>query len=87
MIQTFDIQTPLWQLTIGQFEELIRGIVPVAAVVPASEEVYFTTKEAADYLKVSISTIHRWNDSKYLPSLKKGGILRFRKSDLDKISR
>jgi len=78
-----DPNTPVWQLTVGQFTELMTSLQPKPVeLVP--EEVILNTKEAAAYLKVSISTLNRWNKD-YLKSDKKGGIRRYRKSELDKI--
>lgn len=78
-----DPNTPVWQLTVGQFTELMTSLQP-KPVEPVPEEVILNTKEAASYLKVSISTLNRWNKD-YLKSDKKGGIRRYRKSELDKI--
>ena len=75
--------TPIWQLTVGQLTAIIREALPTPATPQATEEQIFITEEAAEYLNVSISTIHRWVKSQELPSQKIGGILRFKKSDLD----
>lgn len=42
-----------------------------------------TPQEAADYLKVKLSTIYNWSWKKILPTCKLGKLLRFRKNDLD----
>ncbi|MEI6755023.1 MAG: helix-turn-helix domain-containing protein [Paludibacter sp.] len=78
-----DPNTPLWQLTVSEFTELFQSIQPKPQE-SVPEEVYMSTKEAYEYLKVSRSTILRWKED-YVPCIKKGGILRFRKSDLDKV--
>jgi excisionase family DNA binding protein len=75
--------TPLWQLTVSEFTELFQSIQP-KQVEAIPEEIYMNTLEACAYLKVSRSTVLRWKDD-YLPCIKKGGVLRFRKSDLEKV--
>ncbi|NUN23902.1 MAG: helix-turn-helix domain-containing protein [Candidatus Jettenia caeni] len=43
-----------------------------------------TLKEAANYLKIKLSTIYNWSCRGILPACKLGGRLnRYRKSDLD----
>jgi len=78
-----DPNTPVWQLTVGEFSELMTSLQPKPTE-PAPEEIYMNTLEACAYLKVSRSTVLRWKVD-YLSCIKKGGVLRFRKSDLDKV--
>ena len=45
---------------------------------------FFSEKEAAAYLSVSLSTIRRWRRRKTGPALFKfGGVLRYRREDLE----
>lgn len=80
-----DGSTPIWQLTVDQLKELIQSAIVVSSKSEVNEDSYFNSAEAKDYLKVSKSTIARWKKEGYLNSEKFGGVLRFRKSDLDKI--
>ena len=80
----FDPNTPLWKLTVSEFMELNQFLLP-KALEPIQPETYFTTVEAAEYLRISISTMNRWKKTEYVQSDKKGGILRFKKSELDKV--
>lgn len=79
-----DKNKPLWQLTVAEFMELNASMQPTPEAEP-EEEIYMTTQEVIDYLKVSKSTVVRWKKDLYLPSEKKGGILRFKKSEVDKV--
>lgn len=42
-----------------------------------------TPQEAADYLKIKLSTIYDWTYKKILPCCKMGRLNRYRKVDLD----
>ena len=76
--------TPIWQLTVDQFKDLIQSILPMPK--PEKEDdPYFNSKEAKVYLKVSISTLNRWTKENYLKSEKFGGVRRYRKSECDKV--
>jgi excisionase family DNA binding protein len=48
-------------------------------------EVYYTIQEACEILGVGKKTLWRWNKRGYLVSVKIGGLVRYRKSDLDRI--
>lgn len=76
--------TPIWQLTVGQFIELLESQ-KVEPEAPKEEEEYLSPIEACEYLKVSKSTLARWRRSGYLTGNKVGGILRYKKSELQKI--
>jgi len=76
--------TPIWQLTVDQLKEIIHSIIPTSKP-EIEEDPYFNSDEARKYLKVSKSTIARWKKENYLKSEKFGGILRFRKSECDKV--
>ena len=80
-----DLNTPIWQLTVRELKELIESInKPIITGIEVKEE-YFTSVEAIEYLKISKSTLARWTKTKYLKSEKFGSILRFKKSELDKV--
>ena len=79
-----DPKTPIWQLTVGEFVSLMEAHKQPEVIHKEVEE-YFTTEEACRYLKVSKSTLLRWKNVEYLKADKVGGILRFRKSELDKV--
>ena len=77
-----DPNKPLWQLTVSEFMELQqKTMLPP----PEKEEAYLTTAQAAEYVNVGKITIWRWQKAGYLPVVRVGGVLRFRKSDLDNI--
>ena len=80
-----DPAKPLWQLTTLEYAELIVSFQPTQPEPVPDEAIYMTTQEVMEYLKVSKSTVVRWKRDLYLPFEKKGGILRFKKSELDKI--
>ncbi|TVM04047.1 MAG: DNA-binding protein [Candidatus Brocadia sp. WS118] len=42
-----------------------------------------TPQEAADYLKIKLSTIYNWSFRRVLPMCKVGKLNRYRKDDLD----
>ena len=42
-----------------------------------------TLKEVADYLRISVWTLYRWQSKKQVPVIKMGGLNRFRKSEID----
>lgn len=81
-----DTNKPLWQLTVGEFLELQKSAEPEPVTIP--EERYFTPKEAREYMmgknmKISASTLYRWRKFRILVASKKGGLLSYKKSDLD----
>ena len=48
----------------------------------SKEEDYLTTEEAAQFLKVSLVSIHNWKRDKGLPFYRLGRSIRFKKIDL-----
>ena len=80
-----DSTKPIWMLTTLEYVELIVSFQPTTLELKTDEEIYLTTQGVMDYLKVSKATVVRWKRDLYLPYEKKGGILRFKKSELDKI--
>ena len=79
-----DGSTPIWQLTVDQLNELIQSIIPIPTQ-EIEKDYYLNSKEAKEYLKVSISTLARWKKEKYLKCEKLGGIIRYKKSELDRL--
>lgn len=43
-----------------------------------------TVKQIAAYLQVKICTIYKWVRKNFIPHIKKGGMLRFRKTVIDR---
>ncbi len=43
-----------------------------------------TVEEVAEYLRVKVSTIYNWTHVEYIPHIKLGRVLRFRRDDIDK---
>lgn len=77
-------ETPIWQLTVQQFKDIFESIMPQPVEVK-KDELFMNTAEVIEYLKISKSTVVRWRNSLYLPYEKKGGIIRYRKSEIDKV--
>lgn len=78
--------TPVWQLTVTQLTELIQSIIAVPTEVKEIvEDSYLTSKQAQAYLKVSVTTLHRWRRDKYIKFEKLGGIVRIKKSECDRV--
>jgi excisionase family DNA binding protein len=46
------------------------------------ESDYFTTKELADYLQVTLPTVYKYVAKKEIPYIKLGRFVRFKKSDI-----
>lgn len=49
------------------------------------EEIYITAKEAAKMLGVTLSTLWRWDNDKYLEKIKIGNKVRYRLSDVKRM--
>jgi excisionase family DNA binding protein len=47
------------------------------------DDKYFTPSGLAEYLGVQLSTIYNWTHIKYIPHVKIGKLLRFRKDSID----
>jgi hypothetical protein len=84
-----DSSKPLWQLTVGEFLELTNELTTPTMVPSApADEMYFSPNETLGYLlakniKLSITTLYRWRKDKVLEADKIGGLLAYKKSDLD----
>lgn len=54
-------------------------------VAAQSTETYFTRQQVVDRLSVDKSTLWRWAKRNYLNPVRVGGLVRYRKSDIDNI--
>lgn len=48
-------------------------------------EVYYSINKVCSILGVDRTTLHRWGKRSYLKSIKIGGKIRYRRSDIDKL--
>lgn len=74
-------------LSLEDLTELIKkcvqeGIAAIPKDEPNHQEDFLTTKEAADFLKVSEVSIHNWKRKKNLPFYRIGRSIRFKRKDL-----
>jgi excisionase family DNA binding protein len=76
-------------ISIDDLEALIRkcvkeeaGSSEVSGDSEAKEDEFLTTQEAADFLKVSLVSIHTWKRERGLPYYRVGRSIRFLKRDL-----
>lgn len=74
-----DLVKPLWQMTCGEFIEVIESMKP--KIVP--EEKFFSPVETAKFLGCSQSCLYRWRKLKVLEASKQGGLLKYKLSDLN----
>jgi excisionase family DNA binding protein len=49
------------------------------------QETYMTRKEVAEYLRISLPTLHKLVNSNILISYKIGGNVRFKKTDIENL--
>lgn len=56
-----------------------------ASIAESRSEVYYTPEQVVSMLNVSKMTLWRWNEKNYLKTVKVGGLIRYRKSDINKI--
>ncbi len=68
----------LKQAFIAWNQELMEAKAP-------KEETYISAKEAAKMLNVTLSTLWRWNNEKYLEKIKIGNKVRYRLSEVEQI--
>lgn len=83
-------KTPNLQLVIGitdlkEFAIEIVDEVLSQNIEKEKEEKYLTTRETANKIGCDISTLWRWNKAGYLSSIKVGGKVRYRESDIRKV--
>ena len=45
---------------------------------------WLTPLEAAQYLKVALGTIHNWTSQRVVPFVRRGGLVRYHREDLDR---
>lgn len=73
--------TPISQLTCGQFESLLKYLNYSLQADP-SNEVYLNTKDAADFIRKSPQALRQIVYNKKIKHIKRGNNLLFLKSDL-----
>ncbi|MDR0659665.1 MAG: helix-turn-helix domain-containing protein [Prevotellaceae bacterium] len=54
-------------------------------IAQAKSEVFYTSEQVVGILNVDKTTLWRWSKRSYLIPIKVGGLLRYRKSDIDRI--
>ena len=64
-------------------QELIKALKPLLSVKAVSEDAIFSVDDLADYLRVSVKWVYC--HTHVLPHFKLGGMLRFRKKDIDQV--
>jgi len=52
---------------------------------PETQPKYLTPKQVCEMLAIDNSTLWRWGQNRYLPSIKVGGKSRYRLSDIQKL--
>lgn len=57
----------------------------VREIADARSEVYYSADQVMAMLSVSKRTLCRWDKSNYLNSIRVGGLVRYRKSDIDRM--
>lgn len=50
------------------------------------KDVYYTIKQVSEMLSVDRTTLHRWNKMGYLTPVKFGGLVRYRKADIEALT-
>lgn len=82
-------ETLIVTLTVGQLKEIINRqnsrLISAYEVVTQSTESYLTRQQVVDRLSVDKSTLWRWAKRNYLNPVRVGGLVRYRKSDIDNI--
>lgn len=63
--------------------ELLEQYVRENPVAPAEEEKLISSSETKEKLKVSTTTLWRWDNNGYLKPVKVGGLIRYRLSDVN----
>jgi len=77
---------PIWQLTVGQFEQLMGRLLAERMPAENTGAEYLTSKEAAQLLRISTRSLTNWV-SEGMPCEWAGDHRRFRKADLLEWSR
>ena len=82
-----DPKTPVWQLTVGEFMELMENATPANRIeIPSPEnDEFLNSNQAVELLGISLSTLHRWKKCGYIEPVKVGGILKYSKLALKSI--
>ncbi len=85
-------QLVLSPVSLQELEELIKrcvqeGIKSIPSKETKDKEEFLTVQEAADFLKVSLVSIHNWKREKGLPFYRLGRSIRFKKNELIEFAR
>lgn len=87
METTIDPKALAMTLTNEQFRELLCQAIKEAhegvEKVRKEEEFYYSPKEVCEKYGFSESTLYRWRKAHLLEANKQGGLLRYKKSDID----
>ncbi len=54
-------------------------------IAESRSEIYYTCEQVSNILNVDKTTLWRWSKRDYLTAIKVGGLVRYRKSDIDRI--
>src|SRR6185295_8901181 len=83
----YERNRPLYYLTVGEFADLVAGIIGNATsgqkdtVAPSSIEEHFTIAECASFLRCSLVSVHSYK-KKGMPYYRVGRKVLFRKSEV-----
>lgn len=78
-------------VTVNDLQEFGRFLIEqtkqelVRELADAQAEVYYSTDQVMAMLSVSKRTLCRWDKSNYLNSIRVGGLVRYRKSDIERM--
>lgn len=79
------------QVTAAQLGEFAEDLIErtkkrlATEVAEKRSEVYFTRTQTADILNINPSTLWNWERKGYLMPVRFGGLVRYRKSDIDEV--
>ena len=69
-----------------EFTDKVANKVKAAAPVPTGndDQELMTAKEVRAMLKVTDKTLHVWNKTGFLPRIRIGGVVRYRRADVER---
>ena len=69
-----------------EFTDKVANKVKAAALAPAGpdDQELMTAKEVRAMLKVTDKTLHVWNKTGFLPRIRIGGVVRYRRADVER---